>query len=98
VRARYYVLGVDGRPVGVDDVEVWRQWMQTAARTVAVDATPDGRVSTVFLGLDHGWDDGAPVLWETMIFGGSCDGWQWRHRSVEDARAGHAIALELARR
>ena len=49
----------------------------------------------MFVGLDAG-DEDPPALWETLIFGGPCDGWQWRHRSVADARAGHAAAIAVA--
>jgi hypothetical protein len=40
-------------------------------RTVGKTILPDGRkVSTVFLGLDHNWnDDGDPILFESMLFG-----------------------------
>jgi hypothetical protein len=27
----------------------------------------------VFLGLDHNWGKGPPILWETMCFGGEMD-------------------------
>jgi hypothetical protein len=34
----------------------------------------DAKVSTVFLGLDHSFsEDGPPILWETMVFGGELD-------------------------
>lgn len=50
-------------------------------------------VSTVFLGLDHAWTSGPPVLWETMIFGGVLDQEQSRYRSKLDALAGHTAAV-----
>ena len=56
------------------------------------------RVSTVFLGLDHGmpWDkDKTPVLWETMIFGGEHDQYQDRYTSYKDALEGHQKAITL---
>lgn len=52
-------------------------------------------VSTVFLGLDHNWGDGPPVLWETMIFGGPFNEYQERYRSRLDALRGHQQALGL---
>lgn len=55
-------------------------------------------VSTVFLGMDHNFHGGgAPVLWETMIFGGLLDGWQRRHRSRLEALCGHAAAVATVR-
>lgn len=55
------------------------------------------RVSTVFLGIDHNWGRGPPVLWETMIFGGPHDEFQERYSSHESAVAGHARAVRIAR-
>jgi hypothetical protein len=57
------------------------------------------RVSTVFLGLDYGFrtDDGPPVLWESMIFGGPLSGEMRRYTSRADAIAGHAELCELVR-
>lgn len=40
------------------------------ARIVAQTQVGERWISTVFLGIDHGWGQRhAPVLWETMIFG-----------------------------
>lgn len=54
---------------------------------------PDIRVSTVFLGLDHNWRGGDPILFETMVFidGESFD--QFRYHSLEDARAAHRLMV-----
>lgn len=55
----------------------WAVWLEVqrgkpygGLRRVRRDTLPDGTwVSTVFLGLDHGFDpDGPPILFETMIF------------------------------
>ena len=79
----------------------WAQWFETAERHVAKDVVTlkhGGifKVSTVFLGLDHAWFATAPVLWETMIFGGPLDQFCERYRSVREARAGHRRALQAA--
>jgi hypothetical protein len=50
---------------------------------------PWGKVSTVFLSLDHSWHGPPPVLWETMVFGGLLDGEQERYTSYRDAVRGH---------
>ena len=94
-----YVLDDHGQPLRCDDLFVWAEWFEGSGekRVVAQDAVGDVRVSTVFLGLDHHWGfGGPPVLWETMIVGGPHDGYEERYSSREDARAGHAYALELA--
>lgn len=54
-------------------------------------------VSTVFLGLDHSFGDGPPVLWETMVFNGEHDQDQWRYTSQEEAIAGHSHAVQVAK-
>jgi hypothetical protein len=56
----------------------------------------DVRVSTVFLGLDHGYGSSKPVLWETMIFGGQNDqAYQERYASYEQALEGHQKAINF---
>ena len=46
------------------------------------------RLSTVWLGLDHGYD-GEPLIFETMQFGGEGDGNIERYSTLEEAQAGH---------
>ena len=52
------------------------------------------RVSTVFLGLDHSFEEDMPILFETMIFGGKFDEEMWRYSTWEDAEKGHEKAVE----
>ncbi len=55
-------------------------------------------VSTVWLGLDHSFDGkGPPIIFETMIFGGPINGYQWRYSTKEEALAGHKKVLYKAR-
>ena len=55
-------------------------------------------VSTVFLGLDHGWGDGPPVLFETLVFPDTKR--MDRYCTWDEAVAGHerivALVLEEA--
>ena len=88
------VITRDGRVV-----DVGRNARELRARRLF----PRPFVSTVFLSIDHDFTFGedcgrAPVLWETMIFGGPLDDTQWRYRSRLDAVRGHALACELVRR
>jgi len=66
--------------------------------STSVSIYPKVGVSTVFLVIDHGFDDGPPVLWETMIFGGVLDGACERYASEADAREGHARLVAEAER
>lgn len=93
-----YILDANGDPQPCEDWQTWGQFMESRdARRVAVDMDEgnetDGtrvRVSTIFLGVDHRWgDDGPPVLWETMVFGGVLDGEMDRYTSRAAALAGH---------
>ena len=52
-------------------------------------------VSTVFLGMDHSFNGGTPVLFETMIFGGEYDQFQERYCNWDEAEEGHKVACEL---
>lgn len=91
-----YILDSQGMPVAEDDLLVWANWLETTDRQVAMDKLGDVEVSTVFLGLDHSFGGAAPILFETMIFGGPHDQYQDRYSTREEALAGHQKALALA--
>jgi hypothetical protein len=93
----HYILGADGEPVVEPNVIAWAIWYETADRRIAETRIGGVRVSTVFLGLDHRFGDGPPILWETMIFDGPLDGYQERYASAAEARVGHAHAVMLVR-
>jgi hypothetical protein len=57
-------------PVPEPDLMAWGRWMEDAGRHVALSIQGDVNVSTVFLGLDHSFGHGPPVLFETMVFRG----------------------------
>ncbi len=83
--------------VPTDDIQAWgRMFDDTASRRVGADERGDIRVSTVFLGLDHRFDDGAPLLFETMIFGGPHDENMWRYTTWNEAEEGHKTACAIA--
>ncbi len=87
----YWILDDDGAPVPARDVISWGLWFETAERHVADDADEGTgvRVSTVFLGLDHSFGDGPPLLYETLVFGGPLDGTMRRYATRAEALAGH---------
>lgn len=56
-------------PVRTNDVIEWGQWLENNQdRHVAETTVEDIWISTVFLGLDYGWREERPILFETMIF------------------------------
>ena len=90
-----YIL--DGRKaVKCYDILTRAKWFEKADRHVEKTESGDISVSTVFLGLDHQFGDGPPLLFETMIFGGEHDEDQWRYETWADAEKGHAEACKLA--
>lgn len=66
----YYILDDEHRPVTVD-LMTWARWHETERRTkgrVGSTETDLYWVSTMFLGLDHNYGEGPPILFETMVF------------------------------
>ena len=93
----HYIL--DGHtPVPLRDILYWSGWMQTTSRRVArTEMAHDVSVSTVFLGLDHAFGGGPPLLFETMVFGGPLDQEQVRYATWDEADAGHVRLCALVR-
>jgi len=92
---KFYIL--DGKTPIPCDVKEWGIWMQTANRNVKKTDIGKARVSTVFLGLDHSFGvegEWLPILFETMVFGGTMDGAMNRHCSWEEAEEGHDVMVE----
>jgi hypothetical protein len=90
----YFIL--DGKiPKPVDGVMEWANWYEKADRTVKKTELHDCKVSTVFLGINHAFAGGAPILFETMIFGGEHDGHCERCSTWEEAEQEHQKAIEL---
>jgi hypothetical protein len=96
---KYYRLDPStGSPVPEPDLLTWARWFETADRAVARTAVGPYTVSTVFLGIDHAFGAGPPLLWETMVFGpddGGRDERRWHSRT--EALAGHEAAVAALR-
>lgn len=104
----YYVLeGETFRQVEVQEYLAWKKEQNRLdelghanGRRIGWDEV-DGlyRVSTVFLGIDHGFGENDVVLFETMVF--PVDGWAelygQRYRTIQEARAGHALSVRYTR-
>jgi hypothetical protein len=84
---------MEGEQISED--EAARLFRDIDYRRVAEDSIGDAHVSTVLLMLDHDFMNDRPVIFETMIFGGKFDGWQWRYCTREEAVEGHREAVEL---
>ncbi len=92
-----YILDESGNVIPCNDILEWGRWMRDAERHVGDDRIGDVHISTVFLGTDHAFGAGPPILWETMIFGGEHDGYQERYLTRDEALAGHARALAMVK-
>lgn len=93
--AGQYVLDANGDPQPEADLMKWALWFGQADidRVVAAEVVGNVRVSTAFLGLDHNFGHGAPLLFETMVFGGPLDGESDRYSTKAEALAGHAAIV-----
>src|SRR5215471_3275667 len=98
MKAPIYILDDDGEPIPETDPLKWAVWFQKANKTRIVKQEKVGpyEVSTVFLGMDHNFSGGEPILWETMVFNAKreeqdidrCSG------SREQAEAMHACTVQ----
>jgi hypothetical protein len=96
---RCYILDDNGKPQREPDFGRWLAWMQAHDEPLAeTDMAAGVRVSTRFVGFDQRRTQiGAPVLWETMIFGGPHDLHQVRYTSQAAAMRGHEKAVAFAK-
>lgn len=96
---KMYVLDFENHVTEVKDVASWGLFMESDAKVIGyTEITSECCVSTVFIGIDHRiYGRGPPMLFETMIFGGPLDEYQWRYASYDDAVTGHKMAVTNAR-
>jgi hypothetical protein len=63
---------------------------------VALDNLNGVKVSTVWLGWDHGWGyEEKPLIFETMVFEGELDQYMERFATEQEAKDGHKSAMEM---
>lgn len=86
-----YIL--EGKTPKAVDLMEWAKWFETVDRVVEKTSIGDVDVSTVFLGLDHSFGSGPPLLFESMIFGGDLDQETDRYETYEQAEAGHSAMV-----
>ena len=93
----YYLLDPMTHEVtSTDDIQFWAAMFEGSGRIVARTELDEVAISTVFLGLDHRFGEGPPLLFETMVFGGAMDDTQARYSTWDDAVAGHQNYVEAA--
>lgn len=94
MRQLHYILDANHQPVPfIGTVVEWAIWFSKEENRALIRTELDGgevRISTIFLGIDHNYSGiGAPILFETMVFGGEMDMYQQRYATYEDAILGH---------
>lgn len=97
IRRGHYIL--ENGEITEVDLMTWARWLETdkdfSKRRVSQTYIGNVHVSTVFLGLDHSFGHGAPLLFETMIFGGEHDEFCMRYSTLEEAMRGHEKVVEM---
>jgi hypothetical protein len=91
---QHYVLDDNNVPQRATWLEAARFFSVLKRRRVGWDKVGGYVVSTVFLGLDHQFGRGPPLLFETMIFAddagkGGAEDYQRRYSTWDDAFLGH---------
>lgn len=93
----------DGKPITHQEwLDLWacgRDGTESEYRRIGLTETEHGTVSTVWLGMDHGFGRGRPVIFETMIYEDKGDHGdfmdeQWRYCTELEALAGHDRIVE----
>ena len=77
-----------------------KMFADAAGRTVAKTMVDGAMVSTVFLGIDHGFGSPVPILFETMVFPDPESGHDLdmdRYATWDEAVAGHEAMVAKVR-
>lgn len=89
-------IEIDGKVLIVDDFAEWMNVFYASDHHVMKTNLPDGvHISTIFLGVDHQYGEGPPILYETMVFGGQHDEYTDRYHTREEAISGHENILKM---
>ena len=93
----YFILNGERTVTPTGNVTEWVAFLEAGIDNRRVDrteVTEDVEVSTVFLGLNHQFGDGPPLLFETLVFGGKMDGEMCRYSTWDQAVSGHLLVVE----
>mgnify|MGYP001565845038 CR=1 FL=1 len=96
--SHYYFLNEDHTYTPCD-LMTWANQFEHGNK-VANDVIKGKHVSTIWLGLDHNWWGGRPLVFETMVFDeikGGNDIYMERYTTWDEAIAGHQKAIEWVR-
>lgn len=92
--SEWYLLDDDHNVIGTTN-DMHAAWANKKMHhRVAVTTLPNCEVSTVFLGLDHSFGSGPPLLFETLVFGGPFDQEMERYATWVEAEYGHVRMVD----
>lgn len=86
------------KPIPCHNPYNWALWFEQNDKSVCLDWVGDSMISTVFLGVDHQYGNGPPLLFETWVKGGDLHGEMERYTTWEQAQQGHRDMLARVRR
>ena len=88
----------DGTPYEEgEEQQFYKDFVNWDLRQVALDLIGNIRISTVWLGMDHGFLLEKPIIFETMVFSHPKSGygdWCERYCTEDEALAGHYKILQ----
>jgi hypothetical protein len=96
----YYILNADHSVRETHCVHEWGRFLENITNRLVdwTQVNSECHVSTIFIGLDHRFaGDGPPILFESLVFGGPCDGDGRRYSSWDDAETGHKMLVKKVR-
>ena len=87
-----YIMNKNNEPQICEDPREWGAWYEKADRRIALTRLQSGvEISTVFLAMDYCFgDNGPPLIYETMVFGGTDTQSCRRYSTWERALEGHS--------
>lgn len=93
----YLLIGTDVFPCTVHE---WAAAFSNRRHRIIKRTTlNDGTfISTVFLGLNHAFGEGEPILFETLVFNGEHEGYMERYSTYEQAERGHEETIAMVQR
>lgn len=85
----YYILNDDNTIKVISNAVEWGKWFENAKNVIKATMFRNGtRISTAFLGINHSYDDGPPLLFETMTFNKKGED-SFRYATYDEAISGH---------
>ncbi len=91
-----YILD-DNKELVEVDLYTWGKWFEDIENRRVASTHLDGyHISTVFLGINHSWDESSkPLVYETMVFSPKGDdSYMRRYYTWNEAEIGHMNAVE----